>query len=75
MEASMPLTQVKAGNKVRLVTVDAMCGLEGRLAAMGMVPGEIIEVLRNSCHGPFIISIKGSRVLLGHGMARKIFVE
>lgn len=70
----MPLAMVQAGKRVRLLSVDSGHGLQGRLAAMGMIPGVEIEVLRNSFHGPFIIEVKGSRIILGHGMAQKIIV-
>ncbi len=71
---SMPLASVQAGRRVRLIAVDAGHGLQGRLAAMGLVPGVEIEVLRNSMHGPFLVEVKGSRIMLGRGMARKIIV-
>jgi Fe2+ transport system protein FeoA len=71
----MPLVIVQAGRRVRLVAVDAGRGLQGRLAAMGLVPGVEIEVLRNSMHGPFLIEVKGSRIMLGRGMAQKIIVS
>ena len=70
----MPLAIVQVGRRVRLVAVDAGRGLQGRLAAMGLVPGVEIEVLRNSMHGPFLIAVKGSRIMLGRGMAQKIMV-
>jgi Fe2+ transport system protein FeoA len=70
----MPLTIIQAGRRVRIVTVEAGCGLRGRLAAMGLMPGMEIEVLRNSMHGPFLIAVKGSRIMLGRGMAQKIMV-
>jgi len=70
----MSLTMVQAGRRVRLVAVDAGHGLQGRLAAMGLVPGVEIQVLRNSRHGPFLIAVKGSRIMLGRGMAQKIMV-
>ena len=71
----MPLTIVQVGRRVRLVAVAAGRGLQSRLAAMGLVPGVEIEVLRNSLHGPFLIAVKGSRIMLGRGMAQKIVVE
>jgi ferrous iron transport protein A len=71
----MPLAIVQAGRRVRLVAVNAGHGLRGRLGSMGLVPGVEIEVLRNSMHGPFIIEVKGSRIMLGRGMAQKIIVE
>ncbi|MBI5592330.1 MAG: FeoA domain-containing protein [Deltaproteobacteria bacterium] len=70
----MPLVIVQAGRRVRLVSVEAGHGLQGRLAAMGLVPGVEIEVLGNSLHGPFLIAVKGSRIMLGRGMAQKIVV-
>ena len=70
----MPLTIVQPGRRVRLVAVKAGHGLRGRLAAMGLVPGTEIQVLRNSMQGPFLIEVKGSRLMLGRGMARKIIV-
>ena len=71
----MPLTIVPEGRRVRLVAVDAGHGLQGRLAALGLVPGVEIEVLRNSRPGPFLIAVKGCRLMLGRRMARKITVE
>ncbi len=71
----MPLTVVSPGRKVRIVAVDAGHGLQGRLEAMGLVPGTEIEVLRNSLHGPFLVAVKGCRIMLGRGMAQKIVVE
>jgi len=70
----MPLEVVQAGRRVRLIAVNAGRGLQGRLAAMGLVPGVEIKVLRNSVHGPFLIEVKGSRIMLGRGMAQKILV-
>ena len=70
----MPLTSMQAGRRVRFVAVEAGHGLQGRLAAIGLVPGVEIEVLWNSMHGPFLIAVKGSRIMLGRGMAQKIMV-
>ena len=71
----MPLTIIQVGRTVKIVSVEAGGRLQGRLAAMGLVPGEEIEVLRNTPHGPFLIGVKGSRIMLGRGMAQKIMVS
>jgi len=55
--------------------MDAGDGLTARLAAMGLLPGAEIEVLSNSNRGPFIVAVKGTRVVLGRGVAQKILVE
>jgi len=71
----MPLSMVNSGRRVRLLAIRAGRGLQARLAAMGLVPGVELEVIRNSHHGPFIVSVKDTRLVLGHGMAHKIEVE
>ena len=71
----MSLAMVDEGKRVRLVAVHSGVGLKGRLAAMGLVPGVEIEVVRNRFRGPFVLEVKGSRMMLGRGMAHKILVE
>ena len=71
----MPLSIIQTGRRVRLVSVDAGRGLCGRLTAMGLIPGVEIEVIRNSPHGPLLIEVMGSRIMLGRGMAQKIKAE
>lgn len=70
----MPLTIVQSGKRVYVVGMTGGGGLRGRLAAMGLVPGTQIEVIRNLSPGPVIINVRGSRIMLGHGMAQKIMV-
>ena len=70
-----PLSMVTAGHKVNLVAVEAGKGLKGRLAAMGLVPGVEITVIGNGFPGPFVIAVRGSKIMLGKGMAHKIMVK
>jgi Fe2+ transport system protein FeoA len=49
--------------------------LRGRLAALGLLPGTELEVVQNSGHGPFVVSVRGSRIVIGRGMASRIEVE
>lgn len=69
-----PLSAVAAGETVKLVAIDAGRGLRSRLAAMGLVPNVEIAIISNSHPGPFIVSVKGTRMVLGRGMAHKIMV-
>ena len=71
----MPLSQVSRGKKVTIKMIQAGRGLQARLASMGLIPGVEIRVMQNQPVGPFVIAFKGSRILLGRGMARKIYVE
>lgn len=70
-----PLSKVHAGETVKLVGIEAGRGLNSRLASMGLVPNVKITVINNSQPGPFVISVKGSKVMLGRGMANKIMIE
>ena len=70
-----PLSSVRAGSSVVLRRIRAGQELEARLLAMGFVPGERLEVCRNHPHGPLLVGVKGSRVMLGRGMADKMAVE
>jgi ferrous iron transport protein A len=71
----MPLSLVKAGKRVRIEGIAEGDGFQGRLAALGMVVGADIEVLCNTVRGPFIVSLKGGRIMLGREMAQKILVS
>lgn len=71
----MPLSQVQEGVCTVLKAIDGGHELRGRLAALGLLPGTELEVVRNSGHGPFVIAVKGSRVVIGRGMASRIEVE
>ena len=66
---------VAAGQTVKVVKVDAGRGLNSRLAAMGLVPNTQITVISNGHPGPFVLSVKESKVMLGRGMAHKIMVS
>ncbi|UCG46451.1 MAG: ferrous iron transport protein A [Phycisphaerales bacterium] len=73
-DQTRPLSAVKPGQTVKLVAIDAGRGLNSRLASMGLVPDVEITVLSNNHPGPFMITVKNSRVMLGRGMAQKILV-
>jgi len=50
-------------------------GLHRRLAEMGLGPGSRFVVETSGRPGPFIIRVKGSRLVLGHGMVTRVFVR
>jgi len=69
------LSDVPPGTRVLLVGLDAGQGLATRLAAMGLVPGVEVLVVRNEGVGPVLVEVKSTRLGLGRGMALKIRVE
>jgi Fe2+ transport system protein FeoA len=70
----MPLAMVKEGNRVLVKDVSAGIGTRMRLAAMGVLPGCELQVVRNHMDGPLIVQVIESRVVLGREMAQKIDV-
>lgn len=71
----MPLTMISEGKKAVLRSIEGGRQLRARLAALGLLPGAELEVIQNSGHGPFVIAVKGSRIVIGRGMAARIAVE
>jgi Fe2+ transport system protein FeoA len=70
----IPLSHVAEGQMVSVVSVEGGRGLRSRLTAMGLLPNIQIRVVHNGRSGPFVISIKNSRIAVGRGVADKIMV-
>jgi len=68
------LSEVKAGREVTVVAIEGGRGLCSRLAALGLLPGSRLKVTGN-LGGPVLVEVKGSRISLGRGMARKVRVK
>lgn len=71
----MPLAMVSPGEMATVVDVRAGRGLQRRLADMGLLPGVHIKMVNSQIPGPVIIDLRGSRLVLGHGVSQKILVE
>ena len=71
----MPLSLVGNGECVRVAEIHGCREMKQRLAALGMKPGEAIEVLQNTFTGPVTVCVKDSRIAIGRGMSHKIFVK
>ena len=69
-----PLSQVDEGQIVSIVSIEGGRGLRSRLTTMGLLPKIQIRVVHNGGFGPFVISIKSSRMAIGRGVADKIMV-
>jgi len=72
---AMPLAMAAVGQTVRFVAVTGGgAGLTHRLAEMGLTPGEAVEVVSRS-QGPFIVQVRGTRLVLGRGMVQRMLVR
>lgn len=59
--------------KVRVVRVAGRPRLIQRLAALGLVPGVSLTVLKP--HGPAIVSLGGARIAIGRAAAQSVEIE
>ena len=50
-------------------------GILRRLLDLGLTKGCTFSVVQGSRHGPILVEVRGTRVALGHGLARKLVVE
>ncbi|MEZ4389171.1 MAG: FeoA family protein [Candidatus Krumholzibacteriia bacterium] len=71
----MPLAMLQQGHRAILRSVSGGRRLRGRLAALGLIPGAEIMVLRNGGGGPFVVAVNNARICLGRGMAMQIEVD
>jgi len=69
------LADIRSGCAAAIVFVHGGRGAQCRLAELGLLPGEKLTMLHNSCCGPVTILVKGSKLSLGHGLAQKILVR
>lgn len=71
----MPLSMVYPGQKVVLKEITWGDKVRRRLEDMGLTEGVSFEMLRGDNRGAYIINLRGSRLILGRGMAHKIMVD
>ncbi|MBL7220642.1 MAG: metal-dependent transcriptional regulator [Phycisphaerae bacterium] len=73
--ATMPLAMASVGQEVALAGITGSRELQHRLAEMGLTPGMRFSVVNKGNPGPFIISVKGSKLMLGRGTVHRVMVK
>ncbi len=71
----IPLSMIAPGEEVRLVEIRGGHRLRKRLADLGLNLGTTLGVMKTDRHGPMILTVKDSRLVIGRGMAHHILVE
>ncbi len=69
----LPLSELAPGEHGEVEDLSGGRGLRRRLGELGLTPGTTIEVLASRT--PILVLVRGSRVALGRGMARKVMVR
>lgn len=50
-------------------------GVMKRLLDLGLTKGCTFKVVQGSTQGPILVEVRGTRIALGHGLARRVIVE
>ena len=69
------LTEAPTGVPLRVAGINAGRQAQSRLASMGILPGEVIRIVRRENGGPLLLEVKGTRVALGRGVSLKVTVQ
>lgn len=84
MAMKVPLTELKEGESGVITSIEAGfghgkhhgCGAQKRLVDMGLTPGTKVTILRSApLDGPIEISVRGYKLALGKGIAKRVLVE
>ena len=72
----LDLTQLKSGQKGKVVEIQGGEGVNRRLEILGIRQGKkITKISAQFLRGPQTLKIDNLQVAIGFGMARKIFIE
>lgn len=74
------LTELRDGESGTITSIGSgrgrRFGFRRRLEDMGLTPGTVVTVVKSApFRGPLEVLVRGSRLALGRGMTRRIFVE
>jgi ferrous iron transport protein A len=75
MENNISLADLRPGNKAIVDQIIGGRNLRQKLVNLGMLPGTEVTVVRSNKLGPMVLNIHNSRIMIGAGMAKKIYVR
>jgi ferrous iron transport protein A len=70
----MCLSDLGVGEIAVVCALDGGAHFRSRMASFGFTPGVPVKMMQNYRHGAVIVSLRGTRVALGQGEARKVSV-
>jgi ferrous iron transport protein A len=71
----MKLTDLKTGEKAKVLNIEGGIGIKNKLQAMGIFPGIDITVIQQMNRGPVIVEAGNTRLAIGRGMAERVEVK
>jgi len=74
MAALNPLSQFPSGSRVRIESLCDCPKARGRLCAMGITPGTVVEITSCcGCGGAVCLRARGACLTIGQGLAGKVY--
>lgn len=72
-----PLADLPSGGSGRIGRVEGTSRLRLRLAALGVVPGVELDIIRggNGAKQPLLLGVRGSRLAVGPDVAQLVMVQ
>ncbi len=71
----IPLALLSEGCEGAVVEITGGRGVARRLSELGFNPDVRVKVISSHFPGPVVVSVRGSRIGLGRGVAMKILVK
>ncbi|MBN1269008.1 MAG: ferrous iron transport protein A [Kiritimatiellae bacterium] len=68
------MSSLRPGTRARVKTVEGGHAMAQRLAAIGVYAGVDLLVVRGGRDGPVITDVRGTRIIIGRGMASRLMV-
>jgi ferrous iron transport protein A len=69
------LNDLGSGETATVREISGGTQFRSRMASLGFTPGALVKMIQNYGHGAVIVSLRGTRVALGRGEARKVGVS
>ncbi len=71
----MGLIEVRDGDKAVVSHIEGGRMARRKLMDLGLIPGVPVTIVKQGGKNPTIIKVMGRQIMLGHGMASKVFVR
>ena len=73
--SGIPLSEAPLSTPLRVTGISGGQRSQARLAALGILPGGLVEIVQRDNGGPLLLDVKGTRVALGRGISLKVLVS
>lgn len=71
----MGLNEVNDGTQVVISRIEGGRHARKKLMDLGLIPGVPVTIIRKAGRNPMLLSVMGRQIVLGRGMAEKVYVR